>query len=203
MAVSSELQSTDGLTPDLDHSLAALLERTAGGDEPSFAALYDATSRRVFGLALQILGDRSAAEEATLEVFTYLWRRAVIFDPGRGAAMTWILSVARSKSIDLLRSRTRRKERESPLDTIADPRDLAPGPEAMSATSQQSHKVKRALASLPKEQREAIETAYFAGLSHSEAAAALGEPLGTIKTRIRTGLSSLRRVLKDEIGGRQ
>ena len=109
--------------------------------------------------------------------------------------MAWILTVARSRSIDLLRSRTRRKERESPLETIAGLRDPAPGPDAVSATSEQSCRVRRALASLPSEQREAIETAYFAGLSHSEVAVALGEPLGTIKTRIRTGLSSLRRVL--------
>ncbi len=198
MSASPEIRSTVGLTPDFDDSLGELLSRTARGDEGSFTSLYDATNRRVFGLALQILGDRGAAEEATLDVFTYLWRRAAVFDSGRGAAMTWILWVTRSKSIDLLRTRTRRQNRESPLDTIASPRDEAPSPEVISTTSEQSHKVKRALASLPREQREAIEAAYFGGLSHTEVAVALGEPLGTIKTRIRTGLSSLRRTLVDD-----
>ncbi len=185
------------LVPARNDPLAELLERTAQGDGGSFASLYDATSRAVFGLSLKILGDRESAEEATLDAYAYLWRRASQYDPARGGAMGWILTVARSKAIDLLRSRLRRQDHERPLETVVELRDPNPGPESQTDRSEQVHRVRAALSSLPCEQREAIETAYFAGLSHSEVAAALGQPLGTVKTRIRSGLSTLRRVLAE------
>ena len=183
--------------PDPDDQLSRLLERVAQQDEASFASLYDATSRRVFGLALKILRDRDAAEEAALEAFTYVWRQASRYDPSRAGAMTWILTVTRSRAIDLLRSRMRRNERELPLEPISGLHDPSPDPESVNVERQRSVEVRKALASLPSKQREVIETAYFAGLSHSEVAATLGEPLGTVKTRIRAGLSSLRRILDE------
>ncbi len=183
--------------PAPDDALADLLQRTAQGEQETFASLYDATSRRVFGLALRILGDRDLAEEAALEAYTVVWRQAARYDPARGSALTWILTVARSKAIDLLRSRMRRGGRERALDIATCVPNPTPGPEAASARSEEMHLVREALAALPLEQREAIETTYFGGLTHAEVAVALGQPLGTVKTRIRTGLSSLRRMLAE------
>ncbi len=185
--------------PARNDTLAEFLRRTAEGDEGSFTSLYDASSRAVFGLTIKILGDWDAAEEATLEAYTTVWRQASQYDPARGAAMSWILTVARSKAIDLLRSRMRRRERERSLKAADGLRDLKPGPELLSSRSEEIHKMKEALASLPQEQREVIETAYFSELSHSEVAAALGQPLGTVKTRIRSGLTTLRRVLAEAL----
>ncbi len=175
----------------------ALLCRAAGGDESALAQLYDETSPRVFGLALRILRDPGAAEEATLETYSSVWSRAATYDPERASPMTWILTIARSKAIDLLRSRARRGEKHRALEAMASLEEPAPNPEAAIAQAERCAQVRAALASLPREQRVAIETTYFAGLSHSEVAAALGEPLGTVKSRIRLGLSSLRRALAE------
>ena len=181
--------------PDHDSPLADLLLASARGEVEAFAAFYDASSRRVFGLTLKILGDLGSAEEAALDAYTYAWRNASRYDPSKGGALQWMLIVARSKAIDLLRARMRRRERERSLEWIEDLADPSPGPEALSSSSERCGKVRLALAGLPKEQREAIEIAYFAGLSHSELASVLDTPLGTVKSRIRNGLSSLRRQL--------
>ncbi len=180
-------------------SLAELVDRTTHGEVVAFAELYDATSHRVFGLTLKILEDRSAAEDATLEAYVYLWRNASRYDPRRGSVMQWVLTVARSRALDQLRSRVRRRAREYPLEAVAGVQDPAPGPEDVSSEAEQCVRVRQALASLPREQREAIETAYWAGLSHTQVADALGQPLGTIKSRIRMGLDSLRRQLAEEL----
>ena len=185
--------------PRPTRSLAELVDRTARGDVAAFTELYDATSRRVFGLALKILQDQSAAEEAALDAYTYLWRNALRYDPARGSVMQWMLTVARSRALDQLRSKVRRGAREYPLESVAWVQDPTPGPEAMSSKSEQCVRVRQALASLPREQREAIETAYWAGLSHTQVADALGQPLGTVKSRIRMGLDSLRRQLAEEV----
>ena len=180
-------------------SLAELVDRTARGEVAAFGDFYDATSHRVFGLTLKILEDRGAAEEATLEAYTYLWRNAFRYDPRRGSVMQWVLTVARSRALDQLRSRMRRKAREYPLEAVATVPDPAPGPEDLSSKGEQCVRVRQALALLPREQREAIETAYWAGLSHIQVADALGQPLGTIKSRIRRGLASLRRQLAEAL----
>ena len=185
--------------PRSNRSLAELVDRTARGEVAAFKELYDATSRRVFGLTLKVLEDRMAAEEATLEAYTYLWRNALRYDPERGNVMQWLLTVARSRALDQLRSRVRRRKREYPLEAVAEVEDPSPGPEDLSSKAEQCVRVRQALASLPRLQREAIETAYWAGLSHTEVADALGQPLGTVKSRIRTGLASLRRQLAEEL----
>ncbi len=179
----------------LGDPLVELLRRTADGDEAAFACLYDATIRRALGLSRRILEEESAAEDATLNAYAYIWSHASRFDPGRGSPITWILTVVRSKAIDLLRCRVRLRGREQPLDAVAAFEDPGPGPETVCAQAERGERVREALASLPREQRQAIEISYFGGLSHSEAAAALGQPLGTVKSRIRMGLSSLRRYL--------
>ena len=185
--------------PRTTRSLEELVDRTAGGEVAAFTEFYEATSRRVFGLAWKILRDRSAAEEATLEAYTYVWRSAFRYDPDRGSVMQWLLTVARTRALDQLRSKVRRDARECPLETIAGVHDPTPGPEAMSSRVEQCVQVRQALASLPSEQREAIETAYWSGLSHTQVADALGQPLGTVKSRIRMGLDSLRRELAKEV----
>ena len=175
----------------------ALLDRAAGGDDAALAQLYDETSPRVFGLTLGILRERGAAEEATLETYSSVWSHAASYDPEKSSPMTWILTIARSKAIDLLRSRARRGEKHRALEAWASLDEPPPSPEAETVQAERCVRVRAALASLPRGQRVAIETAYFAGLSHSEVAEALGEPLGTVKSRIRMGLSSLRRALAE------
>jgi RNA polymerase sigma-70 factor (ECF subfamily) len=175
--------------------LAADLSRTAGGDESALARLYDATSAQVFGWTLRILRDRQEAEEATVDVFSQVWRQARSYDASRGTVSAWILTLARSRAIDHLRSRQRRGRHEGPaerLDAVADG-----GADPLSATvgADRAARVRKALLALPADQRKVIEAAFFGGLSHTEVAEALGQPLGTVKTRIRNGLATLRRTL--------
>lgn len=178
--------------------LAGLVRRMAAGDEAALGELYDATRSLVHGLALQIVRDAGAAEEATLDAYLQAFRDAARFDPNRGAVMAWLLNLARSRAIDRLRQLggvVRR--REQPLEsaagrTVGD----APPPDAAWA-SERRERVLRALDRLPPEQREAVHCAFFLGLSHSEAASHLGAPLGTVKTRIRTGMERLRSCLQD------
>ena len=183
--------------PPSETPYVALLDRAAEGDESALAQLYDETSARVFGLALGILRDRDTAEEAALDTYMSVWSRAATYDPTRGSPMAWILTIARSKAIDQLRSRARRGEKHRALETLASLEEPPPNPEVAIVQAERCAQVRAALGSLPREQRVAIETAYFAGLSHSEVAAALGEPLGTVKSRIRLGLSSLHRALAE------
>jgi RNA polymerase sigma-70 factor (ECF subfamily) len=185
--------------PDCEDVLVRLMRETAGGDEVAFARLYDATSRRLFGLTLRILGEPKAAEEAVLEAYWAVWQHAGDYDPRRGAPMTWMLTVARSKSIDMLRARRRRSEKEAPaLEPVQGLADDAPSPEAATAATEGRARLQAALAKLPPAQRVAIEATYFGGLSYAEAAALLRAPLGTMKSRIRLGLQALRLRLSEE-----
>jgi RNA polymerase sigma-70 factor (ECF subfamily) len=179
-------------------ALIDLLRRTVQRDEAAFSALYDATSRRVFGLASRILGDHGAAEEATLDAYTSVWLRASDYDAQRSAPMTWILTLTRSRAIDIWRSRARRTNKEQQgLEKVYRAQDPCPSPEGASEHTERCTQLRAALDCLPREQRVAIETAYFAGLSYAEVASALGQPLGTVKSRIRLGLTSLRRQLAE------
>jgi RNA polymerase sigma-70 factor (ECF subfamily) len=159
------------------------------------AQLYDASSARVFGLALRILRDRNAAEDAVVEVYAQAWRDASRFDVQRGNACAWLMTMARSRAIDILRSR-RREPASEPLDAAGEMHSTGPGPEDQSSELQRRNYVRAALENLHPEQREAIELAYFSGFSHSEIASKLGQPLGTIKSRIRSGIMVLRELLE-------
>jgi RNA polymerase sigma-70 factor (ECF subfamily) len=177
--------------------LALLLPRVAQGDEGALQALYEATCTRVFGLALRILRDRASAEEAVVDVFAQVWRQAGRFDPEKGSIASWITTLARTRSIDLARIQRRRTRRETEVlpelcDELCDPTG---GPVEAAADDERALRVRAALGRLPREQRQALELAFFAGLSHSEVAGALSAPLGTVKTRIRTGLCNLRAAL--------
>lgn len=180
--------------------LPAIVSRVAAGEEAALGQLYDVTSPKVFGLAYRILREREGAEEVTLDVYAQVWREAARYDPARGSAMSWLLAIARTRAIDSLRSRRSLRELEQPLESAPEPAVGNGDPEASAAERARAARARRALEQLPAEQRRAIETAFFGGLSHTEAAAVLGIPLGTVKTRIRTGLGTLRRLLQEERG---
>jgi RNA polymerase sigma-70 factor (ECF subfamily) len=152
-------------------------------------ALYDAHHRQAIGLAYRVVGDLADAEEVVQEVFLAAWRSGHTYDPARGSTRTWVLSMVRNRSIDVLRARRRRPVQ--PLAEGVDPPDTADVPtQAVSNVDADAARV--ALNSLPPEQKQAIEMAYFGGLSHSEIASQLAAPIGTVKGRIRLGLDRLR-----------
>ncbi|MBK6314150.1 MAG: sigma-70 family RNA polymerase sigma factor [Blastocatellia bacterium] len=168
----------------------------ASGDESALGALYDQTSRPVFGLALRILNDPSAAEEVTLEVYSQVWRQAEAYDPRRGTPSAWLLTIARSRAIDRFRSTDQTRRRADTLDVVESVSADEPGPDAHAADAERREIVRAALDSLPSEQRAVIDLAYFGGLSHSEIAEKLTQPLGTVKTRTRLAMMRLRDALK-------
>ena len=184
--------------------LAPLVERVARGDEESLRALYDAVAPLVLGLASAILQDESEAEETLVDVFVQVWRQAERFDPARGSVVAWVAMLARTRAID----RRRRRARDVVIALPATDdrlgrhtlREPGPDPAAAFQGTQDRERMRRAVDSLPAEQRRAIEAAFYGGLSHTEVARALGEPLGTIKTRIRAGLAALRRNLSSLTG---
>jgi RNA polymerase sigma-70 factor (ECF subfamily) len=174
------------------------LEKTAGGDDRAFALFYDESSRLVHSVAMRFLADRADADEVTLDVFTQVWRSASVFDSKRGTVMAWLVTIARSRAIDKLRSSASKARKQ---DSIEDGFELVENretPEQSSQLSQQRRKVQSALAMLPPDQRSAIDLAYFEDLSHQEISERLGLPLGTVKTRIRLGMIRLRVYLRAE-----
>jgi RNA polymerase sigma-70 factor, ECF subfamily len=173
------------------------VERAADGDPDALARLYDGTVALVYGLALRILRDTGGAEEITEDVYMQVWRHAARYDATRGSVTRWLLTLTRSRAIDRVRAGASQRERHTPLDEAAEVHDTAPGPEHAATERERRSLVRAALARLSAEQREAIELAYFRGMSHSEIATCLGAPLGTVKTRIRLGMDRLRASLGD------
>ena len=163
--------------------------RASVPDLADLEALYDAHHRQAIGLAYRMLGDMGDAEEAVQEVFLAAWRSGHTYDPSRGSTHTWILSMVRNRSIDVLRARRRRPVQ--PLAEGVDPPDTTDVP-AQAASNLDAASARAALETLPPEQKQVIELAYFGGLSHTEIAAQLAAPIGTIKGRIRLGLDHLR-----------
>ena len=172
----------------------AFVQQAAAGEHAALANLYDASSHMVFGLALRILGDRDAAEDAVVEVYAQAWKDAKTYDPRRGTAASWLLTLTRSRAIDMLRAR-RRDQVTDPIESASDVRSATPDPEEATTVAERQRFVRGALSDLSVEQRQAIELAYFSGLSHTEIALKLGQPLGTIKTRIRLGMLRMRELL--------
>lgn len=154
--------------------------------------LYDAYHRQALGVALRVLGDMGEAEEVVQEAFLAAWRAGHTYDPERGSARTWILTLVRNRSIDVIRARQRRPVQ--PLDEAFDPPDATDVP-LQAALNVDAARASEALYRLPPDQREAIELAYASGLSHTEIAARLQVPVGTVKGRIRLGLDRLRMAL--------
>ena len=176
---------------------AEWIRASSKGDQAALARLYDSTNGILYGLILRVLRDRAAAEDALLEVYVQVWRKGETYTASKGTPLGWLLTIARSRAIDALRSRGFREcERQDPLETAGTIADSAPGPEENSAISQRRVCVQQCLSELPKDQREAIELAFFSGLSHTEVAETLGQPLGTVKSRVRLGMSRLRESLR-------
>lgn len=175
--------------------LTNLIHSLAQGDQHAMSALYDATNRLVYGLALRILGDAGQAEEVLMDVYMQVWRQAASYDERRGGPLAWLTTMARSRAIDRLRSGRQRQQREEPLEETSN-HSAPAGIEEEVAASELRQRVQAALAQISPEQREVIELAYYCGMSHSEIAAKLGQPLGTVKTRTRLGMIKLRETLK-------
>jgi RNA polymerase sigma-70 factor (ECF subfamily) len=166
---------------------AALIARLRAGDENAMADLYDRYSGVVYGVALRVLRDTTAAEDLLQEVFLQLWRRPQSFHADRGRLAPWLAVIARNRAIDVLRKR--------PLEDDISELPIASGIDLEDAAVERLavDKVRTVLAGLPPEQRKALEMAFFEGMTHTEIAAKTGEPLGTVKTRIRSALLALRK----------
>jgi RNA polymerase sigma-70 factor (ECF subfamily) len=169
----------------------------AGADQEALGELYDATSATVFGLVRRIVGDFSAAEEVTIDVYTQVWRLASAYSEEKGSPLTWLLMLARSRAIDHLRSRARRaKEQELPIEVAFDHSHPDPDPETAVISGNRRQIVQEILADLEPEQVAMLQLAFFEGLSHGEIVAKTGIPPGTVKTRIRTGMMRMRELLE-------
>jgi RNA polymerase sigma-70 factor, ECF subfamily len=174
---------------------AALLARVAHADRDAFEVLYHRYVRSIYGLALRRLRDRAQAEDVTQEAFTAVWRSAASYRPERGSAGGWLYTVARNAIVDRIR-RNGRADITSELPELASPDG---GPDEQAEEAYRAWRVHRALEELNPNEREVIELAYWSGLSQSEVANFLGQPLGTVKTRTRSALARLAEVLEGEV----
>jgi RNA polymerase sigma-70 factor, ECF subfamily len=184
--------------PDLEgdgESDSALLRRITQQDDAALGLLYDRYGSMAFGLAYRILGDRGQAEDIVQESFLSVWRRSATFDLSRGNARSWLMSIVHNAAIDRRRGRFRHQQGEVDIDDFAYRLATDDVWEDVSRTLDREM-VRAALAQLPPEQREALELAYFGGLTQAEIAERTGEPLGTIKSRARLGLRRMERELR-------
>lgn len=188
---------------------AQLVARVAAGNEEAVGLLYDRFGQAIYSLCLRIVHDPSTAEELTQEVFVRLWRSAASFEPERGRVSTWLLRIAHNLALNEVRRRQSRPvlapdvEWEAESATLADT-SREGDPATMAWVRERAEVIQHALTQLPLSQRQAIELAFFGGLSQTEVAAAIGDPLGTVKSRIRVGMQRLRELLVaagvDEVG---
>lgn len=183
-----------GGAPD-EPRLADLLPRIAAGEEAALEQLFQRTRRRVYGLALAVLREAAAAEEATLDVYEQVWRSAGDYRAERGSALAWLLTMTRTRAIDRRRALRRASDGEDVLAHAADLLDRGDGPVESAGAAERAARVRRALGGIPPEQRQAVAAAFFGGLTHTQIASALDLPLGTVKRRIRSGLARLREAL--------
>ena len=174
--------------------LAELLKRAGRGEKSAFAELYDATSARVFGLAVRVVRDPAQAEEVAQESFLEIWRGSARFDPDRGSAIAWMLTIVHRKAVDRVRSAEAASRRDTTYIRQNQSVDHDATADAAHA-SLEARRIRSALTSLTEVQREALELAYFGGYTHTEVASMLDLPIGTAKTRIRDGLIRLRDVM--------
>jgi RNA polymerase sigma-70 factor (ECF subfamily) len=183
---------TTGLVTERDW--VSLVRGIAEGDQRALHTLYERSHRIVFTLMLRITGNRETAEELTVDVFHDVWRRASTYDPAGGTVVGWIMNQARSRAIDRVRF-DQRKKRVDHHAGGPPPAASERGPDEAAESSDQARRLREALAVLTPDERQAIETAFFSELTYDEAAARLAQPLGTVKTRIRSGLGKLRQAL--------
>lgn len=182
---------SSGVSPD-----AALVHRLLQRDVRAFEQLYDRHSRLVYGLVLRILQQASTAEEVVQDVFLQLWRNASQFDTARGAFVPWLLTLARNRALDHLRLKGERQRRREDQTEELPPVVSSPDFESTIDQQRRAARVRELMAALQPQQKRALELAYFEGLSHSEIAAKLQEPLGTVKSWIRNGLLKLKEGLQ-------
>lgn len=176
-------------------SKETLLDRVAEGDQAAFSALYDEVAPRVLGLIRRLLIDHAQSEEVAQEVFLEIWQTASRFDRAKGGASTWILTMAHRRAVDRIRSSQSGRDRDTKIGI----RDFAPQYDNVAESVEikiEHEKVKQAMTRLTELQRQAVSLAYYGGYSHSEVAAMLSVPIGTVKTRLRDGMIRLR----DELG---
>lgn len=182
-----------------DFELREDMAGVSRGDHAAMARLYDRTQRVVFALVVRLIPDRDLAEEVLLDVYLQAWQRASTFDTARGEVMTWLLTIARSRALDRRRSRESRSRLQQEWGEALDQNltACACGCDPVQAREDKERcvSVRDAIASLPPAQREVVELAFLFDLSHSQIAERTGEPLGTVKTRIRLGLIKLRELL--------
>ena len=180
----------------IDQTLLALV---AKGDQQAFSKLYDLSGTLLFTLAIRILGNREDASELLQDVYVEVWRKVSRYDVGRGTPVAWLVTLTKSRAIDQLRARASRGYRATntlEAGTAAQPADPSPNPFETQADHELRLAVGSAVAGLPQAQQQAIGLAYYEGLSHAEIAARLNQPLGTVKTRIKLGMSRLRESLQ-------
>ena len=178
--------------------IQSLIERSARADERAFAELYDETSAYVFGILRKMLGSDDRAEDVAQEVYVQIWRSAGTYDPERSSPWTWIALLTRSRAVDRLRSDRSRDDASDDLErqpATAPLGNPGPGPAGSVEIAERSEAVRSSVASLPDEQAAALRMAFFGGLTHREIAETTSTPLGTIKSRIRTGLQKIRESL--------
>ena len=194
------LYTNKAKVPVSEKEWVALVGSIAAGDEFALRSIYEQTHRLVFTLAARITNNRETAEEVTLDVFHDVWRRASSYDPARWSVVGWIMNQARSRAIDRLRFEQRKKRVGNDAE-IAFPPAATNDPQEACQLEEQSRFLRDALAVLTAEEREVIETAFFSELTYQEAATKLNQPLGTVKTRIRSGLVKLREALAGKLKG--
>lgn len=192
-------READRMSAQAAHSDQEAVRRVARGDADALAELYDRHARAVFSLALHIAGDQAAAEDVVQEVFSQAWAQASRYEPARGSVAGWLLIMTRSRAIDRLRTERARPDSaqadEGQLQMLVDPADTH---DARLFSRDRIDRLRRALARLPILQRVVIEMAYFEGLTQSQIAQRLDEPVGTVKTRVRLGLLKLREAMMTE-----
>lgn len=175
-----------------------LLERVRQGDREAFAQVYDRYGEAAYSLAVRIVRDRDLAADVVQDAFLAVWRKAAVFDPARGQASTWILTMTHNKAVDLVRREQRRRADQLDEERLELP-SLEPGPDQLAWMSVAREQIREAMAGLPATHREVIELAYFGGYSQSELAEMLSVPVGTIKSRTFAALKALQEAL-DEAG---
>jgi RNA polymerase sigma-70 factor (ECF subfamily) len=176
----------------------ALVERIAQGHQDALAQLYDQTAPALNGLLLRMLERPEDAEEVLLDVYLKVWKHAASYSPSRGSIMAWLITMARNSAIDRIRQRRAQPNTHAfEPDTQPEPVSPESSPEQQTSDRERRRRVQQVLKELPPEQREPLMLAFFGGLTHAELAEKLGEPLGTIKSRIRMGLIRLRGLLEE------
>lgn len=199
MCLASAAMSTTAPRPASKAQRAELenaLVLTGDEDRGAFKTLYRMTSAKLFGICLRICGNRQAAEDVMSEVYLTIWKRAGAYQPGRVSPVTWLATIARNKAIDWRRARGRRTD--APVEEIAELPDSGPLAEQQLLAGEQQERLHLCLDRLGDDQRRAIRTAFFNGVTYSELAEQQGVPLGTMKSRVRRGLMALKDCLNDD-----